>query len=290
VITSISVKPHRIPALILAAATASLAVAACASSGSTAHDQRAFSFGGTHLVIDDSESDLQVVLGNGPGIEVQRWLSGTAAKPGHSSWTLSGGTLHLGIDCSGLVFSCGSRFEVAVPPRVAVTVDSGSGTDTVSGLPGPVTISGASGDVHVTGVSGPLKVSTGSGNITATAIRSAAVRMTASRGDVDVSFAAANVDVSFAAAPRSVAVKCSAGNATVRVPAAGHRYHVLVSSGTGNAVSKVPDDRPSGSVVQVSSSNGDATASRLITASCPWPGQHGRQPQEGQRDDDRTTQ
>jgi hypothetical protein len=250
VVASVSVRPHRIPALVLAAAAAALALAACASSGSTTHDQRAFRFGGTRLVIDDSSSDLQVVPGNSPGIEVQRWLSGTAAKPGHSSWTLSGDTLRLRIDCSGLVFSCGSRFEVAVPPGVAVTVNSGSGTDTVSGLAGSVTINGGSGNVHVSGVSGPLQVSTGSGNITATAVRSSSVRMTANQG---------SADISFATAPRSVAVKCSTGNATVKVPTAGHRYHVLVSSGTGNAVSKVPDERQSGSVVQVSSGNGDAT-------------------------------
>lgn len=245
-----SVKPYRTPALILAATTASLALAGCASSGSATHDQRLFSFGGTRLIIDDSSSDLQVVPRNGPGIEVQRWLSGTAAKPGHSSWTLSGGTLQLSIDCSGLVFSCGSRFEVALPPGVAVTVNSGSGTDTVSGLRGPVTVSGGSGDVHVNGVSGPLQVSTGSGSITATAIRSSAAHMTANQG---------SADISFAAAPLLVAVKCSVGNAAVKVPTAGHQYHVLVSSGTGNAVSKVPDDRQSGSVVRVFSGNGDAT-------------------------------
>lgn len=245
-----SVKPHRLLALVLAATTASITMTACASSGSTTHDQRAFSFGGTRLLIDDSSSDLQVVPGNGPGIEVQRWLSGTAAKPGHSSVTLSGGTLRLGIDCSGLVFSCGSRFEVAVPSGVAVTVDSGSGIDTVSGLSGPVTIKGGSGDVHVTRVSGQLQVGTSSGNITATAIRSPVVHMTSGQG---------SAGISLAAAPRSVTVKCSVGNATVKVPAAGHRYHVLVSSGSGNATSKVPDDRQSHSIVQVSSSNGDAT-------------------------------
>lgn len=201
-------------------------------------------------MIDNSSSDLQVVPGTGPGVEVQRWLSGTAAKPGHSSWTLSGGTLRLSIDCSGLVFSCGSRFEVAVPPGVAVTVQSGSGTDTVSGLSGPLTVSGNQGDVNLSGMSGPLRVSTGSGSITAAAIRSSAVQVTTNQG---------SADISFVAAPQSVTVKCSTGNATVRVPAAGHRYHVLVSSGTGNASSEVPDDRQSGRVVQVSSSNGDAT-------------------------------
>lgn len=245
-----SVRPHQIPALVLAAAAASLALAACSGSTSSAHDQRAFSFSGTRLVIDDTSSDLQVVPGNGPGIQVQRWLSGTAAKPGHSSWTLHGDTLHLGIDCSGLVFSCGSRFQAAVPPGMAVTVSSGSNTVTVSGLSAPVTVNGNQGGVNVSGMSGPLQVSTGSGSVTATAIRSSAVQITTNQG---------SADISFAAAPRSVTVKCSTGNATVMVPANGHQYHVLVSSGTGNASSKVPDDPRAGNVVRVSSGNHDAT-------------------------------
>ena len=245
-----SVRPHPIPALILAAAAAALALTACSTSTSSAHDQRAFGFSGTRLVIDDTSSDLQVVPGNGPGIEVQRWLSGTAAKPGHSSWTLSGDTLQLSIDCSGLVFSCGSRFQVAVPPGVAVTVSSGSNTVTVSGLSAPVAVSGNQGSVNVSGVAGPLQVSTGSGSVTATALRSSAVQITTNQG---------SADISFAGAPRSVTAKCSTGNARVRVPANGHRYHVLVSSGTGNASSKVPDDPQAGSIVQVSSGNHDAT-------------------------------
>jgi hypothetical protein len=249
-VASVNVKPHRISPLVLAATAATLALSACASAGSTIHDQRSFGLAGTQLVIEDSSSDLQVLPGTGPGITVQRWLSGTAAEPGHSAWTLSGDTLQLSIDCSGLVFSCGSRFEVAVPPGLAVVVDSGSGTDTVSGLSAPVTINGSSGDVHVTRVSGPLQVSTSSGNITAAAIGSATVRATSNQG---------STDISFATVPRSVTIKCSVGNATVTVPVTGHRYHVLVSSGTGNALSKVPDDRQSGSVVRVSSGNGDAT-------------------------------
>jgi Putative adhesin len=244
-----NLRPRRISTLVLAAAAASLSLAACAGSPSV-HDQRAFSIGGTRLVIDDPSSDLRVVPGNGPGIQVQRWLSGTAAKPGHSSWTLQGDTLRLGIDCSGLVFSCGSRFEVAVPPATRITVNSGSNTVTISSMPAAVTVNGNEGDVHVTGMSGPLQVSTGSGNITATALRSSAVRATTNQG---------SADISFAAAPRSVTVTCSAGNVTVRVPTAGRRYRVLVSSGTGNASSKVPDDPRAASVVRVSSEDGDAT-------------------------------
>jgi len=61
------------------------------------------------------------------------------------------------------------------------------------------------------------------------------------------------------AAPRLADIRCSAGNATARIPVAGHRYHVVVTSGTGTAHSKVPDDPQSSSVVQVSSANGNAT-------------------------------
>jgi hypothetical protein len=243
------VKRCRTPALVLAALAALLALSACGSS-ETVHDQRVFGFSGPRLVIDDSTSGLRVVPGSGPGIQVQRWLSGTAAKPGHSSWTLSGDTLRLGIDCSGLVLRCGSRFQVAVPPGVSVVVHSGSGNDTVSGLSGSLAIDGDSGQVKLTGLSGPLQVSTGSGNITGSAIRSPTVRATSHQG---------SVDIGFAAAPQFVDIKCTDGNATARVPPAGHRYHVVVGSGSGTARSKVPDDRQSSSVVQVSSRNGNAT-------------------------------
>jgi Putative adhesin len=243
-----SVNPYRITALALAVTATSLTIAACGS-GATTHERHSFGFGGAGLVIDDTSSDLQVVPGNGPGIEVQRWLTGTAAKPGHATWTLSGNTLRLSIDCAGLVFSCGSRFEVAVPRAVAVTINSGNNTDTVSGLSSPVTVVGDQGGVNVSGVSGVLRVSTGSGSVSATAVRSAAVSVSTDQG---------GVDLSFAAVPRSVEVRCSSGSATVRLPAAGHQYRVLVSSGTGSASSKVKNSPASASVVRVSSGSGGA--------------------------------
>jgi hypothetical protein len=246
---AINVKLRRTPALVMAAAAALLTVSACGSS-QTVHDQKSFSLSGTRLVIDDSTSDLRLIPGSGSGIQVRRWLSGTAAKPGHSSWTLNGDTLRLGMDCSGLVFHCGSRIQVAVPPDVPVLVHSASGNDTVSGLSGSVTIDGGTGTVQLSDTSGPVQVSTGSGNITASAIRSPTVRATSNQG---------SVDIGFAAAPQLADLSCMAGNATVRVPVAGHRYHVVVTSGTGTTQSKVPDDRQSSSIVRVSSGNGNAT-------------------------------
>lgn len=245
-----NVKQCRTPALAVAATTALLALSACGSSSRTAHDQHVFSLRGSHLVIDVPASDLQLAPGNGPDIQVQRWLSGTAAKPGHASWTLDGDTLHLGVNCSGLVVSCGSRFQVAVPPDVSVAVHAGSGNDSVSGLSGSVAIDGGSGQVQLSNTSGPLQISTGSGNITASAIRSPTVHATSNQG---------KVDIGFAAPPQMVDIRCTVGNATARVPTAGHRYHVVVTTDTGTAQSKVPDDPQSSSVVQVSSHNGNAT-------------------------------
>ncbi len=242
-------KLRRTPASAVAVAATLLTLSACGNSD-TVSGQKSFSLSGNRLVIDAPSSDLRVVPGRGSGIQVQRWLSGTAAKPGHSSWTLNGDTLTLRVDCSGLVFKCGRRFQVAVPPDVSVVVHSGDGNDTVSGLSGSVVIEGGSGQVKVSNISGSLKISTREGDITASATRSPIVRATSKDG---------NVDIGFAAAPQLVDIKSRVGNITAKVPIAGHRYRVSVTSGTGDARSKVPNDSQSSNVVQVSSANGNAT-------------------------------
>jgi hypothetical protein len=242
---------RRTTALAAAATVAimpALAVTGCANSR-TVSAQRSFRFGGNRLVVDVGSSDLRLVPGGGPGLEVRRWLSGTAARPGHSSWTLADGTLRLSIDCTGLVLSCGSRFQVALAPGVSVVVHSGSGAVSVDGLTGPVVINGGSGSVQVTGTSGPLQISTGSGDIIGSAIRSPSVRTRSNQG---------SADIGFAAAPRLVDLSCGSGNATARVPTAGHQYQVQVSSGTGAARSRVPDDSRSASIVRVTSGQGSA--------------------------------
>lgn len=234
---------------VAVAAAATLSIVACSASSSTTSGQTSFSFSGTHLVIDAPSSDLQVTETSGSGIQVQRFLSGTAATPGHASWQLNGDTLQLSIDCSGLVFSCGSRFQVAVPSGTSVVVQAGAHNVTVSGLSGSVDVEGGSGQVQLTGISGHLQVSTGSGSITAQAIRSPVVQVTSNQG-------AAEVD--FVTAPQLVNVKCLVGNATVKIPVSGHQYRISVTSDTGTAKSQVPNDPQSSSVVQVASGNGSA--------------------------------
>ena len=195
---------------LAAAATAGLLALSGCGSTRTVHAQQVLGFHGRRLVIDDPGASLRLVPGAGPGLHVQRWVSGTAARPGHATWTLSGDTLRLSIDCTGLVFHCGARFQVAVP----------------AGL--------------------PLVVSGGTGNITAAGLRSPSVRVTSAQG---------SVDIGFASAPRSVDIRCTDGSATARVPVAGPRYHVVVTSGTGSARTRVRDYRLSRRVIQVISTN-----------------------------------
>jgi phage tail sheath gpL-like len=216
--------------LALAAAAGLLSLSACGSSR-TSHAEQVLGFHQARLVIDDPGADLRVVPGAGPGLRVQRWVSGTAAQPGHATWALAGDTLRLSVDCTGLVFHCGARFQVAVPARLPVVIDGGGGS------------------VQLRALSGPVQVSTAAGDITASALRSPTVRVTSSQGDADVGFAAA---------PRFVDISCTSGNATVRVPVTGHRYHVVVTPGTGSARTRVRDYRLSRSVVRVMTSNGSA--------------------------------
>ncbi|MFB4313801.1 DUF4097 family beta strand repeat-containing protein [Actinomadura sp. 21ATH] len=236
-----------------AAAALLLPLAACGGTGTgTVSDERTFPLEGTRLVIDAPSAELQVVAGNGPGVRVRRWLSGTAAEDGNSSWTLGGDTLRLRVDCSGLVLDCGHRFRVAVPPGAAAVVRSGDGNGTVTGLSAAVTIDNGSGDIAVRDVSGPLTVSTRSGDVTASGIRSRTVRATSGEG---------NVTVGFAAAPRLVDVASRTGNITARIPAAGHAYRISVTSGTGTVRSLVRSDGRSGDLVRLVSREGDVTVS-----------------------------
>jgi hypothetical protein len=198
--------------LALAAAAGLLALTACGSSR-TIHAQQALGFRGARLIIEDPGTDLRLMPGSGPGLRVQRWVSGTAAEPGHATWTLRGDTLRLSVDCAGLVFHCGARFQVAVPARVAVVVHTSNGDVTGSGL------------------------------------RTPSLRVTSSTG---------RVDVGFTVAPRFVDIQCGDASATARLPVTGARYHVVVSSGTGQARTRVPDHRLSRRVVRVISINSTA--------------------------------
>jgi len=146
---SIAPPAVRAAALAVTAAAGLLALAGCGS-GPTIHAQQALFFRGRRLVIDDPGTGLRLVSGRGPGLRVQRWVSGTAARPGHATWTLSGDTLRLSVDCTGLVFHCGARFQVAVPAGLPLVVDGGSGTITAAGLRSPsVRVTSAEGSVDI---------------------------------------------------------------------------------------------------------------------------------------------
>lgn len=238
---------RQIAAVAVAATAALLPLSGCDSSQSI-HDQKTVSIGTNKLTINVASSELDLVQGNGSRVQIQRWLSGTAAKPGHSMWSLNGDTLHLGINCSGVVISCGSRFQVAIPSNVSVLVHSTTGNVMVTGLPGSVVVDGSSGEVDVNNTSGPLQVSTTTGNITASGLTSPTVSATSNSGVVDIGFSAA---------PRSVNVKTN-GNATVRVPANGHKYHIVATTNKGPVQTRVPDDRQGGSVIRVYSGNDNA--------------------------------
>ncbi|WP_283138987.1 DUF4097 family beta strand repeat-containing protein [Rhizohabitans arisaemae] len=235
-----------------AATVTLIALSACAGKGSgdTASEEKSFNLRGNRLVIDARSVELKVLPGDGSGIHVQRWLSGTAAEPGNSSWTLDGDTLKLSVNCSGLVLDCGGRHQVSVPGDLSLVVRSGDGEYHLSGLSGSVVVEGGSGPVRADAMTGDLSITTQEGEITVSNVRSRTLRASSDLG---------NVDVDFTAAPQLVDITSNAGDITVKVPTTGQRYQVSIDSGTGQGGSRVPHDSRSRNVVKLHSAEGDAT-------------------------------
>jgi hypothetical protein len=175
------VKDLRLAGLVAVPILLGLTLSAC-DHGRSFHARKSFTLNGTSLVIDVNSSPVTLVSGgSGSTISVQRWLSGVAAKPGHSSWTLTGDTLRLSINCTGLVLRCGSRFRVTVPPSLTVTVHSGSG------------------------------------NITGSALRLANVRATSNQGDITLDFASAPKLVDVTSSIGNVIAKVPTAGQTYRI-------------------------------------------------------------------------
>jgi len=64
-------------------------------------------------------------------------------------------------------------YEIVVPASTEVKSHTGSGSQSVSGVSGPVEIGSGSGRLTVTGIGGPVEASTGSGSIVADEIAGA---------------------------------------------------------------------------------------------------------------------
>ena len=178
-----------------------------------------------HALRIDNPAGQVVIHAGDPagGVVVRRDIDYHTDQPPTPGQTVADGVLHLTADCDG----CGIAYDVTVPPSLAVTVVDNAGEVTVSGIAGAVDVTAAAG--HVEGDD----------------LRAPSVRVQASAGAVNLTFAAP---------PDEVTAHSNAGEVTVAVPSGS--YAVDASTKAGARTMNVPDDPAAKRRLRVSSNAG----------------------------------
>ncbi len=234
--------------VLLAAATV-VALGGCAdviAVGSSRYDKRVFDFTDPRLTIDNHGGQLRLVPGTGPGLEVERSLTGKASWDRNASWSLARDTLSLQVTCSGFVPDCSGLHIVHVPPGVAVTVLSQGAVRTV-GVPGDLTVTVVDDWLRVENPVGALRLKA-----------DLAVDVTGARStDVTAASTEGTVNLAFAAPPTRVEARSRDGSVDVRLPPGPETYRVLASG-----ASAVPNDPSSTRSVVAQATHGHARVRR----------------------------
>lgn len=204
----------------------------------------------TTLVFDDFRSgDVIVSAGPTSTVQVERLLRWNGTKPSVSEdW--SGQTLTVRHDCGVVAHNCSIRYTITVPASVAVQVDATSGDVHVSGVTGDLRTHTTSGDVTLTGPAAALAVATTSGDVTLREVRSPAVQLTTTSGDVDEAFSEA---------PQSLSVRTTSGDVTTRVPGDHTAYRVDVQTTSGDREILVDQSLEAVRAISVHATSGDVS-------------------------------
>jgi len=162
----------------------------------------------------------------------------------------AGGVASYGLDCATWVGTCELNATLSVPRQAAMSVSTGGGNVTATGLAGDVSLSTSGGDVTADGMTGAFSLSTGGGNVQATAV--AAIRVSAQTGGGDI-------EIVFTTVPRDIQVSTGGGDVTIVLPAGSAEYHVLASTGGGTITDPIPINTLSPNVITATSGGGNIT-------------------------------
>lgn len=224
-----------------------------------------------HLLrIDTANGDVAVVRGPDGVITVDRRTTSSLATPDASA-VRTGSLLQLRSHCAGLAGAgrCDTSYVVHTPAGMSVTVRTGSGNASASGLVGTVDLRSGSGDVVATGVSGAVTLDTGSGDLTATGVAGGPVQLHTSSGSINTSGVGAghvsaatssgDIGLAFSVPPTAVTAHASSGSVDVTVPHGPQLYDVAQHTGSGEKTAAVRTDPSSNRHIDESTSSGDAS-------------------------------
>lgn len=244
----------RLTRMLLAAGTTLLASAALAGCSDAALDDaepesRGFALAGQRLTIAKDTGDLDVQPADVDEVEVTRWFAAGSAVGGnpHADWDFAGDRLTLTTSC-GFISTCAVRYEVRVPPNVAVTVQGQNGQISASGFDTALEVSTENGAIVLSDLAGDLDLKSENGQLRATGLSSGQVAAVSSNGEVQLSFE----DV-----PDQVAVATDNGAVTVAVPDA--TYRVTTSTDSGEVRVDVPESPHSPHTITAQTANGAIT-------------------------------
>ncbi|MFJ6407615.1 DUF4097 family beta strand repeat-containing protein [Streptomyces hydrogenans] len=217
-----------------------------ATPANTVVESKTFDFTGNSLAVTSDSADLELVASDAKDVRVTRQVSGT--KVGgevEAGWKLEGGTLALGVDCTGLSVNCGARYTVKVPRDVAVTVENDKGLVEATGF--TADFSAKAGDMRLSDLSGPHLVLEGrDGTIEGDRISAGSVTLASRNGDNELNFTSA---------PDLVDVRSQDGDVRLGLP--GAKYAVDTAAKKGDITVEVTKDDTSDHAVSVHTRNGD---------------------------------
>lgn len=176
-------------------------------------------------------------------VSVHRLVEYRNDKPGGTT-RVENGTLVLG----GCGDDCSVSYTVEVPAGLPISGGTSAGEIRLSRV-GEVTVHTNAGGIALDDVGGPVDVHTSSGSIVGTTLRGQRVQARTSNGDIRLTPATA----------QDITARTSNGAITLTVPAAA--YHVTTSTSHGNIRVGVGDDPRGRYRLDLTTSNGDITAS-----------------------------
>jgi hypothetical protein len=221
----------------------------------------------------------------------QATLTGTAKyslAPSKVTESTTRSATTFGYRCPIPTGDCELDATAAVPATVtALTVNSGSGDETVAGIAGPVRLSTGDGDLSVGHMSGPLALNTGSGNIAVSDSESATLSASSGNGDIQAngvtyttitantdsgnitgtgivtdtitaSSGNGDIQITLTSVPDNVRLNTNSGYITLVLPAGATRYHIAANSLSGGVSdTTVPQSTSSQHVITATSGSGN---------------------------------
>jgi hypothetical protein len=153
-----------------------------------------------------------------------------------------GNTIRIGeIRDEDLRRSVSISYEISTPPDTQLKANTGSGSETLEGVKGPVDAGTGSGSIHASHIGGELHAKTGSGSITLDAVQgnvrastgSGSIRGDGIGGSLTASTGSGNVEVA-QATPGDVEVETGSGSITLR----GVRGRIRAHTGSGGVTAE----------------------------------------------------